>query len=139
MASDLDEADNASGTTSSSEAKSEKTENPNNTPTLSRENSKPEPAKPGIEFSPDNVGVLGFSVFSLLALELEVVPLVLLASFRSEANEVLLKIQIVPVEVSTNSDLFYLQLPRTLHWPLTSTRLTTQFFIFRSTRKQSYA
>jgi len=46
LASDLDEADNASGTTSSSEAKSEKTENPN-TPTLSRENSKPEPAKPG--------------------------------------------------------------------------------------------
>ena len=47
LASDLDEADNASGTTSSSEAKSEKTENPNDTPTLSRENSKPEPAKPG--------------------------------------------------------------------------------------------
>jgi hypothetical protein len=46
LASDLDEADNASGTTSSSEAKSEKTDNPN-TPTLQRENSKPEPAKPG--------------------------------------------------------------------------------------------
>ena len=43
----------------------------------------------GFEFSRDNVGVLlGFSVFSLLASELEVVPLALSASSRSEANGV---------------------------------------------------
>ena len=43
----------------------------------------------GFEFSLDNVGVLlGFSVFSLLASELEVVPLALSASSRSEANGV---------------------------------------------------
>ena len=88
MASDLNEANNTSVTTSSSNAKSEKTENPN-TPTLSGENSIPGLAGSGFEFFRDNVGVLlGFSVFSLLASELEVVPLALSASSRSEANGV---------------------------------------------------
>ena len=75
----------------------------------------------GFEFSRDNVGVLlGFSVFSLLASELEVVPLALSASSRSEANgvfsEAVNKINLVQFK------------PQQEH-----------FFIFRSIRKESCA